>query len=140
MTAWTAWFDGAFPYGHSAFGFVLKREGQTIKTGHGFVPLLSREETTNVAEYGGLIEALNCAAGQVAPGDTLMVCGDSQLVIRQMSGQYRVKSDNLKLYFQRAKTLVSQIEKIGVPVALVWIRREENTEADELSKAKGASA
>jgi ribonuclease HI len=134
MSKWRAWFDGAFPNGRSTFGFVLKKEGEVIRTHNDSVRLLSNEETVNVAEYGGLIEALDCARKWVQAGDELEVLGDSQLVIRQMNGQYRVKKANLLLYVNRAKSIVAVLKQMGVEVTLTWIRREENCEADRLSK------
>jgi ribonuclease HI len=83
--------------------------------------------TNNVAEYTGLILGLNEA---LKHGITeLHVCGDSQLVIRQMQGKYKVNSPNLVPLHQCATTLASKFSKIEFE----HVYREQNKRADALS-------
>ena len=83
--------------------------------------------TNNVAEYRGLIAALEWAA---AHGHTrLHVKSDSLLVVQQMLGNYRVKHAGLLPLYRQARHLVA---KIG-HVTFEHVRREMNKEADRLS-------
>jgi len=83
--------------------------------------------TNNEAEYTGLILGLNEALKQ---GITeLKVCGDSQLVIRQMQGKYKVNSPNLVPLHQCATTLASKFAKIEFE----HVYRDSNKRADALS-------
>ena len=83
--------------------------------------------TNNEAEYTGLILGLNEALKQ---GITeLHVCGDSQLVVRQMQGKYKVKSPNLVPLHQCATTLASKFSKIEFE----HVYRDKNQRADALS-------
>lgn len=83
--------------------------------------------TNNVAEYIGLIIGLRLA---LEKGFTkLLVEGDSQLVIFQTQGKWKVKNENLQIYNKEACFLVSQFEFI----ALRHIRRDLNTEADRIT-------
>jgi len=85
--------------------------------------------TNNFAEYTGLVIGLTeCLKRGVKQ---LYVKGDSLLVIQQMRGVYKVKSDNLKGLYTQAKDLTSQFEAIE----FIHVYREENTRADELSNA-----
>ena len=83
--------------------------------------------TNNEAEYTGLILGLNEALKR---GITeLHVRGDSQLIIRQMQGKYRVKSPNLVPLHQCATTLASKFAKIDFD----HVYRDKNQRADALS-------
>jgi ribonuclease HI len=80
-----------------------------------------------VAEYTGLIIGLRLA---LEKGYTkLLVEGDSQLVIFQTQGKWKVKNENLQKYNKEARSLVSQFEFI----ALRHIRRDLNKEADRIT-------
>ena len=85
------------------------------------------EKTNNQAEYTALIEGLKKA--KELGIKELVVRGDSQLVIRQMKGVYKVKNENVKPLFEQAKELEKEFEK----VAFEWVPREENKEADRLA-------
>ena len=83
--------------------------------------------TNNVAEYRGLLAALQWA---VDHGHTRVhIKADSQLVVQQMLGHYRVKHENLIPLYRQARRLVAQIGH----VTFEHVRREQNKEADRLS-------
>lgn len=83
--------------------------------------------TNNVAEYEGLLAALRWA---VAEGiDTLHIRSDSELLIRQMRGEYRVKNPGLIPLHEEARALARQIGH----VTFEHVRREFNREADRLA-------
>ena len=83
--------------------------------------------TNNVAEYHGLIAALQWAADHDVTA--LAVKGDSLLLVEQMRGNYRVKNEGLKPLYLRAKILVMQIGN----VSFSHVPREMNKDADRLS-------
>lgn len=82
--------------------------------------------TNNVAEYRALIAGLAAAARHEVR--RLRVCMDSELVVRQMTGEYRVKHPGLKPLHLAAKQAALRIER----VKFVAVRREENVRADAL--------
>ena len=83
--------------------------------------------TNNVAEYNGLLAALKWAVdhGQAR----LHVRADSELLVKQMRGEYRVKNPGLQPLYVRARLLVAEIGH----VTFEHVRRELNKEADRLS-------
>lgn len=85
----TVFFDGLCeprnPGGVGAFGFVIYRDGNPIKEGHGVIGK-GRGITNNVAEYSGLKAAVEWLNEQ-SIDDKMTVRGDSMLVINQMAGR-----------------------------------------------------
>ncbi len=84
------------------------------------------QATNNVAEYSALLAALEAVAELGA--DEAEVLSDSELLVRQMTGEYRVKNHGLKPLFEKAQFLVARLEHF----AIRHIRREENKDADRL--------
>lgn len=82
--------------------------------------------TNNVAEYFGLIAALDYA--QTHGIRALRVECDSELVVKQMRGQYKVKNEDLRPLFERAKKMSQGLEIFKIE----HVRREQNREADAL--------
>jgi ribonuclease HI len=83
--------------------------------------------TNNVAEYYGLIAALDWAqSNQVR---ALRIESDSELLVRQMRGQYKVKSEDLKPLFERAKKMSQTFSLFRID----HVYREQNAEADALA-------
>ncbi len=85
--------------------------------------------TNNVAEYRAVIEALR-AAREYSPR-LIRVRADSQLVIRQLEGRYRVKNVGLRPLFEEARELLAQFDEVD----LEHVRRERNVDADALVNA-----
>jgi ribonuclease HI len=83
--------------------------------------------TNNVAEYYALITALDYAATQGI--ERLLIRSDSELLVRQMQGRYKVKSTDLRPLFERAHKLSRGFAHF----AIEHVRRELNSEADELA-------
>ena len=83
--------------------------------------------TNNVAEYYALITALDYAGAQGI--SRLLVRSDSELLVRQMQGRYKVKSADLRPLYERAKKLAHGFAYF----AIEHVRRELNREADELA-------
>jgi ribonuclease HI len=82
--------------------------------------------TNNVAEYQALIAGLEAAA--VHGVERLLVCMDSELVVRQLRGEYRVKHPALKPLHQKAVTAAGKIPQVKYRE----VPREENARADQL--------
>ena len=96
-------------------GTVLEERGVTIGT-----------ETNNVAEYKALIEGLR-AASRFQPNR--LICHlDSELVVKQLNGEYRVKMPALQTYFEE----VQELSKDLPDVVFTHIPREDNYRADKL--------
>ncbi len=84
------------------------------------------EMTNNAAEYMALLEALKTAARLGA--EEAEVFSDSELLVRQMTGEYRVREPTLKALFDQAGELVGMFRRFRIS----HIRREENAAADKL--------
>ncbi len=106
-----------------AIGVVLMKNGKKL----GELSKRLGIGTNNIAEWSALIEGLKLATAHGCR--ELEVRGDSQLVIKQISGQYRVKSDNLIPLFNEAKKLCGNFKEIDFK----WINREDNAHTDTLS-------
>jgi ribonuclease HI len=83
--------------------------------------------TNNVAEYYGLIAALDYAQSKGIRA--LRVESDSELLVKQMSGQYKVKNADLRPLFERAKKMSQALESFRIE----HVYREQNREADALA-------
>ena len=83
--------------------------------------------TNNKAEYSGMIFGMKSALDLGIKN--LEIRGDSDLVIKQMKGEYRVKNEGLKPLYQEACRLAKMFNKISY----TWVPRSENSEADALS-------
>ena len=83
--------------------------------------------TNNVAEYTALVRGLDAA--RLLGAKKVIVRSDSELVVRQINGQYKVKSPDLKPLYQRAISLMGQIGEVKVN----HVFREGNTRADKLA-------
>ena len=112
--------------GPAAAGVVIRNHrGQSLFSG-GF---LLGQTTSNVAEYRALLQALEIA--QHLGGSELDIACDSELVVRQVNGQYRVKKAHLQVLHAQVTALLAGFDK-----ALVrHVRREQNAEADALVNA-----
>tara|TARA_B100000073_G_C23720825_1_gene567590 strand:- start:372 stop:767 length:396 start_codon:yes stop_codon:yes gene_type:complete len=123
----TLFFDGCSKGnpGRSGAGAVIyDADGEELWSASWFV---GDSATNNIAEYTGLIRGLEEAVNMGM--DQLSVKGDSQLVIKQMKGEYKVKSDSMYKLFAEAKRLE---KKIGY-VIYSHVYRSDNARADGLS-------
>ncbi len=109
--------------GPAAYGYVLEAEDGTVLDARGQTIGVA---TNNVAEYSGLVAGL-AKAVELGVGE-LEVVSDSELVVRQMSGDYRVKNEGLKPLYLQASGLASRLAKVSYRA----VRREHNKLADRL--------
>ena len=121
----TLWTDGGARGnpGPAAVGYVLEAEDGTVLASHGEA---IGTATNNVAEYRALIAGLEKAA-EVGV-DELEVVSDSELLVKQMRGEYKVKSETLRGLFEQASGLAT---RLGL-VRYTAVRREHNELADRL--------
>ncbi len=87
------------------------------------------EVTNNVAEYTGVLDALSNLSEVPAPVTELHFFLDSELVVRQILGQYRVKEATLQ---QLHTEVIKQLRATGLPYRFTHVRREQNKLADKL--------
>ncbi len=108
--------------GPSGIGYILSIPGQAEIEGSEYIG----QGTNNQAEYEALIRGLSKARQQ---GVGEIACYlDSELVVKQLRGEYRVKDASLKKLFDKVKELASQFSQIE----FVHVRREKNKKADKL--------
>jgi ribonuclease HI len=109
--------------GPAAFAYVLEAEDGTVLAAHGEA---IGTATNNVAEYRALIEGLRRAA-ELGVGE-LEVLSDSELMVKQMQGEYRVKNEALRELFLEASRAARAVGAVDYR----HIRREHNELADRL--------
>jgi ribonuclease HI len=109
--------------GPAAFGYVLEADDGTVLAAHGERIGVA---TNNVAEYRALIAGLEKALELGV--DDVDVLSDSELLVKQMTGEYRVKNEALKELTEKATRLA---RKLG-DVSYTAVRREHNELADRL--------
>jgi len=122
----TAYIDGGSRGNPGVAGYGARIEdgrGGLLAELHGALGIT----TNNVAEYHGLLAALQWAADH--GHRQLRVRSDSELLVKQMRGEYRVRNPGLLPLYRRACGLVSQLDR----VTFEHIRRELNAEADRLA-------
>jgi ribonuclease HI len=109
--------------GPAAYGVVIRNaKGDVLEEWGEYLGL----RTNNVAEYSGLLAALDYAVEKKYA--SLKVLSDSELLVRQMHGQYKVKNPALQELFGRAQALARRLQLFSVE----HVPRERNKEADRL--------
>jgi ribonuclease HI len=83
--------------------------------------------TNNFAEYSALVTALRMAV--FTRCEELHVFADSELVVKQILGEYQVKNENIRLLYDAATRWIALIPKFSIS----HVRREQNKEADKLA-------
>lgn len=125
MNTWTLFSDGASrgnPGPAGAGAYLITPDGSEIK-----LTKYLGIKTNNQAEYEALILGLEELVERGAKN--VKIRADSEFMIRQLLGEYRVKHEGIKPLFETAKMLLEAFDSID----LKHIPREENTIADELS-------
>lgn len=121
---WTIYTDGAARAnpGPAAFAYIIERPGESAIEEKGCLG----DTTNNIAEYTALIRALEHA--QRLGGRRLVINSDSELMVKQMLGAYKVKNPGLARLYEQAKALTRKFDS----VTFRHIRRELNKRADQL--------
>lgn len=97
--------------------------GELIKTFNEYIG----ETTNNIAEYKALIKALEI--GQELKAKEMEVYADSELMVKQLKGEYKVKNEGLKPLYNAAKGLINALDSFKI----THVKREFNKEADKLA-------
>jgi probable phosphoglycerate mutase len=109
--------------GPAAYGYVLEDEAGTVLAAHGEKIGVA---TNNVAEYSALIAGLEKAAELGV--EEVEVVSDSELMVKQMTGEYRIKNEALQDLAADARRAARRIGKVSYTA----VRREHNELADRL--------
>jgi ribonuclease HI len=110
--------------GEAGFGVhVTSASGEDVAGLYGYLGRASN----NVAEYEALLHGLRYALARGAR--RVKVFSDSELVVRQMSGQYRVKHPDMLNLHRQARELRGRFERVDI----AHVRREQNKDADRLA-------
>jgi ribonuclease H / adenosylcobalamin/alpha-ribazole phosphatase len=119
------WTDGGARGnpGPAAYGYVLEAADGTVLAAHGEA---IGQATNNVAEYRALVAGLEKA--KELGVDDLEVVSDSELLVKQMRGEYKVKNEALRELSLQASGLARQLGA----VTYTAVRREHNELADQL--------
>lgn len=139
--------------GIPCYAFIVKKDGKTIHSSHGLAGKPNSHEATNsVAEYVALIKALewlkenhysSVPEGEISSPlfatakraqnpslqDKITIRGDSSLVVKQVTGKFKVRTPHIRPLHKKAMTLMAQFRNLSI----TWIPRENNSEADRLS-------
>jgi ribonuclease HI len=126
----TIYFDGLCrpknPGGVATYGYVIYQDGKKVKSRCGVVGS-GAGMTNNVAEYSALKHAAEWVSRHGVK-DEIVIKGDSRLVIQQMNGTWQIRSETSKKFVPEIRRLLE-----GRQTGFVWIPREQNAEADQLS-------
>ena len=125
QTEYSLYFDGCSKSnpGKSGIGYVIYKNGEEIWSECKYIGI----KTNNEAEYSALILGLETAL-QLDIKD-ITICGDSLLVINQLTNKYKVKSEKLFDLHDKAKELAKQFNYIE----FIHVYRKDNKRADYLS-------
>jgi ribonuclease HI len=121
-----AYIDGGARGNPGPAGYGVRIEdqnGRLIDEFNGFLGA----STNNVAEYNGLLAALKYA--QQHGHRVVRIKSDSELLVKQMRGEYRVKNAGLQPLYQQARAIASSLDRI----VFEHVRREQNKDADRLA-------
>jgi ribonuclease HI len=129
------YFDGLCqpinPGGIACYAFVVKRDGKTIYKDYDVVgEPFSNQSTNNVAEYAALAKALEWLIANNLVAEKVEIKSDSQLIVNQLSGNYKVRAKRIIPLYQRVLLLKSKFRDVQIK----WVPRKYNKEADILTK------
>jgi ribonuclease HI len=128
------YFDGLCqpinPGGISCYAFIVKSDGRIVHSDYGVAAKpFSEESTNNVAEYTALAKALQWLLANNFNSKKVEIKSDSQLVVNQLTGDYKVKARRILPLFKQVLFLKTKFQDIQIK----WIPRDKNREADRLT-------
>jgi len=134
-------FDGGNAQDIACYGFVIYQVygDETWITGSGYGKCHDELQTNNVAEWSALMYGLMNVLPQIVTVKRtntvgkLLLHGDSQLVLRQLTGEYGITKPHLRYYYDKCRAIVERIEQEGVEVITNWEKREHNGGPDKLT-------
>ncbi|MFC1841808.1 ribonuclease HI family protein [Candidatus Dependentiae bacterium] len=126
VTYWKLFIDGASRNNPGPAGagiYLLKNNEPVLKQG-----FFLDSKTNNQAEYLSLLIGIFFLKKQVCKDDIVMIISDSQLLVRQLLGEYKVKNSGLRPFFQLSNQLLS-----GINYNIAHVLRHENKVADKMA-------
>ncbi len=115
--------------GRAASAFLVHSDGKLLHKYNEYIGIASN----NVAEYTALIRALEYVKNNLSETvERIHVFADSELMIRQVTGIYKVKNADIKPLHTKIKLLEMEL---GIPILYTHVLRDKNSEADALVKA-----
>jgi ribonuclease HI len=109
--------------GEAGFGIHVSAPAEAEARLYGYLG----RATNNVAEYQALVHALRHALARSA--QRVRVFSDSELVVRQIEGRYKVRHPDMQALHREARALIARLERFEIR----HVRREQNREADRLA-------
>jgi ribonuclease HI len=118
------------PGGISCYAFIVKEGEKTIYSDYGIAgEPFSEDSTNNVAEYTALVMALQWLLANNLGSRRLKIMSDSQLIVNQLTGDYKVKAKRMLPLYKQVLLLMSKFQDTQIK----WVPREKNREADRLT-------
>ena len=127
---WIVHVDGLSTQHTGGIGVVLQSpEGDKLK----HKVRLQYQKTNNEVEYEAILKGLELA--KFVEAKSILVLGDSQLIMSQVNGTYEVKEERIRKYLNRVMRLMNRFEEVD----FIQIPREKNVEAYTLAKEASAN-
>ncbi len=123
---WAIYIDGASRGnpGKSGAGVIMRKDGEVVSR-EGFY---LGTKTNNQAEYYALLLALFFIQRYAQKNDLIRIASDSELLVKQIAGIYKIKNEGLKPLFLLAQSIMTQYT-----IRIMHVMREGNVEADALA-------
>lgn len=112
--------------GEASCAYIIKKGNKTIVEKFSCIG----QTTNNIAEYTALIKALEDIVENFKEEKEVVIYSDSELVTKQISGLYKVRSPKIRAFYEKVK----EISNNFVDMKIVHIPRKENKRADYLCK------
>lgn len=124
--SWVIHIDGASRNnpGKAGAGIVMKKDGEVVSREGFYLGI----KTNNQAEYYALLLSLFFVHRYAQSNDLIRIASDSELLVKQMAGIYKIKNKGLKPLFALAQSLLS-----SYTIKIMHVMREDNVEADAMA-------
>lgn len=124
--SWTVYIDGASRNnpGKAGAGIFIQKDGEVVCKEGFYLGI----KTNNQAEYYALLLGLFLLQQYAQKNDTIRLASDSELLVKQIKGAYRVKNEGLKPLHICAQKMIVQL-----PIEIMHVMRSDNVQADKLA-------
>lgn len=127
------YFDGGNEGKLAVYGVVGYSDGKTVVE-IGGVCDQSLPQTNNVAEWTALYYAMVYAFSVRDDYDNVVIYGDSELIVKQINGEYACKNPHLVPFYAKSIKMMLALSAEMVKYKILWIPREQNERADEVGR------
>lgn len=117
------------PGGVCTYGWVAEYDGKEVAYQRGYITE-GAKATNNLSEYTAIIHAIAWVWHREMWTEEILFRTDSQLVIRQLQGEWAVKAESIRPLYERARRGLDRLTRYQ----LEWVPREQNERADVLSR------